>query len=163
MLVILNYMHYVLIDNGSLIDILYLPTFNQMGIKRDKLKLVQTPLVEFTGDRLLPLIAIGLLVIVRAGDQQVTRVVDLLVVDCASTYNVILGRPSLNQLRVVISTYHLLMRFSIEGRVGKVKGDQVTARECYVVSLKGNFSPKETMTIDGLEVQDERTQIVSEP
>lgn len=54
-LVISNYLtHRILINNGSSADILYLLAFNQMGIGQDKLKPVQTPLVGFTGDRLLP-------------------------------------------------------------------------------------------------------------
>lgn len=69
MLVISNYItHSVLINNGILANILYLPAFDQMDIGRDKLKPVQTPLVKFIGDRLLPLGTVGLLVIIKASD-----------------------------------------------------------------------------------------------
>lgn len=92
-----NYiMHCVLIDNGSSVDILYLLAFNQMGIRRDKLKSVQTPLAGFTSDKLLPLRTICLLVTSKVGDRQVTQVVNFLVVNCLSTYSAILRRPALN-------------------------------------------------------------------
>lgn len=82
-------------------------------------------------------------------------------VNCPSAYNAILGRLTLNQMRVVTVTYHLLMRFLTKEGVGKVRGDQVTAQECYVPSLKAEPIPKETISIYSLEVQDER--IVVEP
>lgn len=93
-LVVSNYLtHCILIDNGSSTDILYLPAFDQMGIDRDKLKPVQTPLVGFTSDRLLPIGMIRLPVVVGIGEYQATREIDFLVVDCPSVYNGILESP----------------------------------------------------------------------
>ncbi|KAK3043912.1 hypothetical protein RJ639_000611, partial [Escallonia herrerae] len=40
------------------------------------------------------------------------------------TYNSILGRTALNQLKAVVPTYHLKMKFPMEHGVGEVKGDQ---------------------------------------
>jgi BarA-like signal transduction histidine kinase len=64
--------------------------------------------------------------------KQATKKVDFLVVDCPSAYNVIIGRPTLNRLRAVTSTYHLLVRFPTENGIGEMKGDQAMARECYL-------------------------------
>ncbi|KAJ0962231.1 hypothetical protein J5N97_030059 [Dioscorea zingiberensis] len=55
----------------------------------------------------------------------------------ASSYNVILGRPTLNALKAVISTYHLLLKFPTESGSGEVRGDQPLARQCYIATLKG--------------------------
>lgn len=128
-----------------------------MGIGRDKLKPVQTPLIGFMGDRLLLLGTVSLSVTADMGECQMTRVIDFMVVDCPSTYNAILGRPALNQLRAITLTYHLLMHFPMEKGINEVKGDQVTAKECYMASLKGEPAPRESMSIDSLKVQDERT------
>ena len=55
--------------------------------------------------------------------RQLTRQLDFLVVDCPSSYNVIIGRPILNYWKATMSTYCLEVKFPIENSVGKVKGD----------------------------------------
>ena len=52
-----------------------------------------------------------------------------------SLYNVIIERPTLNHWKVATSTYCLKVKFPTEHEIGKVKGDQVLARECYQVVL----------------------------
>uniref|UniRef100_A0A2N9ELT3 RNase H type-1 domain-containing protein n=1 Tax=Fagus sylvatica TaxID=28930 RepID=A0A2N9ELT3_FAGSY len=66
----------------------------------------------------------------RTYPKQATKKVDFLVVDCPSAYNVIIGRPTLNCLRAVTSTYHLLVHFPTENRIGEMRGDQAMTREC---------------------------------
>ena len=73
--------------------------------------------------------------------------VTFLVVDCSSLYNAILGRPTLNSWKAVTSTYHLMIKFPTEYGVGEVRGDQVTARECYIAMLEMN-DHQETMCIE---------------
>ena len=72
---------------------------------------------------------------------------EFLVVDCPLAYNVIIGCLTLNKLRAVTSTYHLLVRFPTENGIGELKGDQATARECYFASL-GIETTHQTMKID---------------
>ena len=47
--------HRVLIDNGSLTDIIFVSTFDKMGIGREKLESVNAYLRGFSGERVLPL------------------------------------------------------------------------------------------------------------
>ena len=47
-------MHKVLVNNGSLADILYYPAFQQMGISRERLVPTNAPLVGFGGMKVLP-------------------------------------------------------------------------------------------------------------
>ncbi|KAJ4720741.1 Retrovirus-related Pol polyprotein from transposon opus [Melia azedarach] len=61
--------------------------------------------------------------------------VDFVVVDHPSSYNVILGRPFLMTTRGVVSTYHLKLKFPVGNQVGVVKGDQLTAKRCYASSV----------------------------
>ena len=56
--------HGMLVDNGSLTDILYYLAFQKMGIDRAQLILTNAPLVGFRGTRVLPLGAITLSVTV---------------------------------------------------------------------------------------------------
>ena len=89
--------------------------------------------------------------------KQLTRQLDFLVVDCPSSYNVIIGRPTLNKWKSAISTYCLKVKFPTENGVGEVRGDQVLARECYqaVLAARENHTwtikEKEEDTIEALE------------
>ena len=62
-----------------------------MGINRERLILMNAPLVGFGGIRVLPLGAITLSVVVGNYPQQIAKDVKFLVVDCSFTYNAILG------------------------------------------------------------------------
>ena len=83
-------MHQVLVDNGNSADILYYPTFQQMGIDKGQLIPTNAPLISFEGTRVFPLGAVTLSVMVGDYPQQITKDVTFLVVDCSSTYNAIL-------------------------------------------------------------------------
>ena len=96
-----------------------------------RLRLFDSPLVNFSGDRVYPKGIVTLTVTVGTYPRQLTRQLDFLVVDCPSSYNVIIGRPTLNRWKSATSTYGLKLKFPTENGVGKVKGDQVLARECY--------------------------------
>ena len=103
-----------------------------MEIDRARLIPKNAPLVGFGGTRVLPLGAITLSVIVGDYPQQITKDVTFLVVDCSSAYNGILGRPTLNSWKAVASTYHLMIKFLTDYRIGELRGDQMTTRECYI-------------------------------
>ena len=78
-------------------------------------------------------------------------------VDCPSSYNVIIGRPTLNKWKSAMSTNCLKVKFPIENGVGKVRRDQVLAKECYqaVLVAKENHSwmieEKEEDKVEALE------------
>ena len=78
--------------------------------------------------------------------KQVKTLVEFLVVDLPSAYNFIIGRSTLNKLRAVTSTYHLLVHFPTEHGIKELKGDQAVTRECYFASL-GLETKHQTMAI----------------
>ncbi|KAL0433176.1 UNVERIFIED_CONTAM: hypothetical protein Slati_2651900 [Sesamum latifolium] len=53
-----------------------------------------------------------------------------------SGYNVILGRPTLNAFRAIISTYHMKIKFPVVRGVGEAQADVLQARKCYVEAIK---------------------------
>jgi len=53
-------------------------------------------------------------------------------------------------MKVITSTYYLLMRFLTKEGVKEVRDDKTIARKCYVASLKWKES-KETLIINYLE------------
>ena len=117
-----------------------------------------SPFVGFSGDRLYPNGIVTLTVTVGAYPKQLTRQLDFLVVDCPSSYHVIIGRPTLNRWKSATSTYCLKVKFPIENRVSEVKVDQVLARECYqaVLAAKENHTwmieEKEKDKVEALEI-----------
>ena len=108
-----------------------------------------------------PVSTISLPVVVRAYPQQVTRNVKFLVVDCASSYNAIIGRPTLNSWKAVTSTYHLSVKFPIEHRVGEVQGDQLATRECYLAMLAMD-EQTQAMNIEERRIVAEPTETLEE-
>ena len=63
-------------------------------------------------------------------------------VNCPSSYNVIIGKPTLNRWKAATSTYCEKVKFPIDNGVSEVKGDQILARECYkaVLAAKENHT-----------------------
>ncbi|XP_075636691.1 uncharacterized protein LOC142608920 [Castanea sativa] len=106
--------HRVLVDNGSLANILYYPAFQQMNIERERLIPTNAPLVRFGGTRVHSLGVVTISVTVSDYPQQITKDITFLVVDWSLAYNAILGRPTLNSWKDVTSTYHLMMKFPTE-------------------------------------------------
>ena len=83
-----------------------------------------------------------LTVIVGTYPVQLTRQLDFLVMDCPSSYNIIIGWTMLNKWKVATSTYCLKVKFPTDNGVGEVKGNQVLVRECYqaVLAAKENHT-----------------------
>ena len=136
-----------MVDNGSSANILYYPAFQQMRIDRERLVPTKAPLIRFGGTKVYPLSVITLPVTIGDYPQQIIRDITFLVVDCSSTYNAIIGRPTFNLWKAVTSTYHLMIKFPTEYGVGELRGDQVTARECYIAMLEIN-NHLQTMSIE---------------
>ena len=125
----------ILVDNSSSADIIYLPAFQQLKLDPRKLHPFDSPFVSFSGDRVYPKGIVTITITVGTYPKQLTCQLNFLVVDCPSSYNVIIGRPTLNRWKLATSTYFLKVKFPIENGVGEVRGDQVLAGECYQVVL----------------------------
>ena len=132
----------ILVDSGSSSDIIYLPAFQQLKLYPKRLRPFESPLVSFNGDKVYPKGIVTLTITVGTHPRQLTCLLDYLVVDCPSSYNVIIRRPTLNKWKVATSTYCLKVKFPTDNGVGKVKGDQILARECYqaVLATKENHT-----------------------
>ncbi|XP_073117116.1 uncharacterized protein [Elaeis guineensis] len=76
------------------------------------------------------------------------------VVRVPSTYNAILGRPGLNALRAIVSTYHLLVRFPTKNGAGEMRWDQQLVRRCFQISTQNNKS-EDSLPVDKLDQWEE--------
>ncbi|KAL0385969.1 UNVERIFIED_CONTAM: hypothetical protein Sradi_2991200 [Sesamum radiatum] len=94
----------VFIDSGSSVDILFGEAYDQMQLGDVPLEAVDTALYGFTGEVVHPKDMISLLLTLGTFPFQKICLLKFLVVYIPSAYNVILGRPTLNAFRAVIST-----------------------------------------------------------
>ncbi|KAM1456696.1 hypothetical protein ACFX13_034799 [Malus domestica] len=64
-------------------------------------------------------------------------------------YNVMFGRIGINDLKAMVTTHMLLMKFPTPYGNGYFRGDQLSARSCYNTSVKQQhlLVPKETISI----------------
>ncbi|KAK3042624.1 hypothetical protein RJ639_000876 [Escallonia herrerae] len=138
----------ILVDNGSSTEVLFYEAFQKMNIPSGRLQKIDTPLYGFSNHPVVCERIIALPVSVGAPSTQAQLMLDFVVVRVPSAYNAILGQTVLNQLRAVVSTYHMKMKFPTKKRVGEVKGDQVVARQCYMASCQNR--PNETFIIEEL-------------
>ena len=88
----------ILVDNGGSADIIYLSAFQQLKVDMSRLRPFESPLISFSGDKVYPKGIVNLPVTTGTYSQQITKQLNFMLVDCPSSCNVIIGRPTLNTL-----------------------------------------------------------------
>ncbi|XP_073024225.1 uncharacterized protein [Primulina eburnea] len=109
--------------------------FVDSGSSGYHLETVETALFGFAGHVVYPEGEIILPLTLGSHDLKKTVMTSFTVVDSPSSYNIILGRPAMNELRAVASTFHQKIKFPVGARVGEVRGDQPSSRKCYVEAV----------------------------
>ncbi|XP_075507621.1 uncharacterized protein LOC142544461 [Primulina tabacum] len=117
-----------------------LRVFVDSGSSGYYLEAVETALFGFAGHMVYPEGEIMLPLTLGSQDLKRTVMTSFTVVDSPSSYNIILGRPAMNELRAVASTYHKKIKFPVGARVGEVRGDQPSSRKCYVEAVRADQS-----------------------
>ncbi|XP_057443215.1 uncharacterized protein LOC130735133 [Lotus japonicus] len=127
----------VFLDQGSSADIIYGDAFERLGLKESDLKPYTGCLVGFTGDWAKVRGYVELDTAFGEGEYVKKFQVKYLVLPCKATYNVLLGRNTLNKICAIISTAHLTIKYpACNGKVGILRVDQEAARACYAQSLE---------------------------
>ena len=127
----------VLVDQGSSVDILYWATYQKLQLPDTAMVPYDEPIYGFSGEQVSTRGYIDLHTVFRDGIQTKTIPIRFLIIDAPTSYNVLLGRPSLNTLGAVVSTPHLALKFlSPSSDIRTVHCDQRLARECYMASLR---------------------------
>ena len=130
-----------LVDNGSLVNIIFRATLDKMQMGGIELKPVKTPLVRFGGLEVMQRGILTLPTSLGEGSKRKTLMIEYLVVDALFVYNLILGRPTLNDFQAVSSTYHMNLKFPTPSGTGEAKYDLQDAWRCHTLSLERKATP----------------------
>lgn len=72
---------------------------------------------------------------IRVHSKYANITTDFIVVDCPSSYNVILGCLAIGDLKLSINMKTLLIKFPTPKGVGSVRGNQKSTQTCYSSSV----------------------------
>ena len=114
----------MLVDQGSVVEIMYPDLYKGLNLKPVDLTAYDSPLVSFEGKMITPRGQIRLPI--QTGSDMVE--VDFIVVDAYSPYTAIVARPWLHALEAVSSTLHQKVKYSSNGQVKEIVGNQSIAK-----------------------------------
>ncbi|CAL9005077.1 unnamed protein product [Prunus brigantina] len=143
-------------DGGSAANILQLAVIQQMGLER-KINKSAKSLTGFNGATTVTMGTIDLDVY----SPPVISSQTFMVIDEASPYNGILGKPWISKINTVTSATHQKSRYPIPGGgIGQINNDQVMAGKCSAQGLKKGkqtlFLPMNQADLKGVEQTEEK-------
>ncbi|RRT47269.1 hypothetical protein B296_00053846 [Ensete ventricosum] len=134
-----------MINVGSSVDILYFDAFHKLGMTNRDLVPMTLTLTRFTDDTITPIGIVTLLVTFGDEPRTKTLIVLFMMADLPSAYNVIIGRPTLNKLRAIVTTYYRSMKFTTNVGSGETKSNSQESRRFYLAATtipkKGKKAP----------------------
>ncbi|XP_021726860.1 uncharacterized protein LOC110694008 [Chenopodium quinoa] len=128
----------ILIDNGSSTNIIMLDSLKHINIDEKNIINKSTMLVGFSGETKKTSGEITLATYAKGVNLQVK----FLVIDTLSSYNMILGRPWVHEMKAIPSTYRQVIKFPTRWGIQEIKGDPKEAKECYKIALKATSAEK---------------------
>ncbi|XP_061362992.1 uncharacterized protein LOC133306646, partial [Gastrolobium bilobum] len=129
----------IFVDAGSCADIILWDAFKRMNLDEEDLKPCKTTLVAFNGEHTPPKGYIDLRLTLGTKEAFKSERVRFIVADFPSEYNIILGRPTIHQWDMLVSTKHQKIKMlSSKAKVITICGDQKESRGCYFDTVKDN-------------------------
>ena len=124
-------MKWVLVDQGSAVEIMYPNLYKGLNLKFENLAAYASSLISFEGKTVIPK---GQIKLPIQTDSEAVEV-DFVVVDSYSLYTTIVARPWLHALGAISSTLHQKVKYPSEGLVKEILGNQSIARQCMVAAI----------------------------
>ena len=122
----------VLIDQGSFTEVMYQDLYTKLGMGETELSSFASPIFGFSREPVVPLGKVVLPVLSGPINLQTK----FIVVKASSPYNAIMGSDWLHRMRAIPSTLHQKLRFPTKDGIMKLSGDQVTAKQCVLTTVK---------------------------
>ena len=152
------------VDDGSSVDILYLDILEKMRISPQSLRVAVSPFHDFIGDSIFPEGSIELAVSFGEEPKRSTAISNFMEFKCRSSYNAIIGRPTLVAMKEVTSTYHLCLKFPTLCSITFVRENQYEARMCYTTSVRSApVDSKGKRTTGGVDLAGDEAFIIEVP
>ncbi|XP_026428889.1 uncharacterized protein LOC113324813 [Papaver somniferum] len=126
----------ILVDSGSSVEVLFYDTFRRMELSDDILVTLTYRIYGFNGIVTIPKGEVTLRV--SDGGGYLDTLTTFCVVDVASPYEAIIGRPWIAGIKGVASAYHQRMRFPTYKGIEEVVGDPKEAMQCMQVDIQIN-------------------------
>ncbi|XP_074323711.1 uncharacterized protein LOC141660622 [Apium graveolens] len=125
-----NEVNRILVDNGSSANIVFEHTLSRMKLRHLRMDpCLEDPLYGF-GNTMIPIWGVIYLSITfGTAPQQISHVIKFYIISAASSYNMILGSPTITKLIAIPSTIHLKLKFPTPGGTGELRGDREMARK----------------------------------
>ncbi|XP_062005651.1 uncharacterized protein LOC133722801 [Rosa rugosa] len=137
----------VLVDTGASVSVLFRDAYKALNRGRAKLSQDNEPLISFSGDIVQPLGSDYLSITIGECPNCSTIKAEFIVVDCASSYNAILGRPALWRLKTFIAGHMLMMKVPTPVGIATILGDQTAARQCYSLTVSRGKGKSEMLPV----------------
>ena len=103
-----------------------------MSLRVEDLTPCSSPLVSFDGKVIIPKGQIRL----PMQTSTETVEVDFIVVDAYSPYTAAVARPWLHTLGAVSSTLHQKVKYSSDGQIEEILGDQAMTQQCMIAAIR---------------------------
>lgn len=136
----------LLIDQSSVVEIMYPDLYKGLGLKSKDMTKYDTPLVGTMGKVMVPRRQIFLPIMTKGKEVMV----NVIVVNAFSLYMTILGWPWIHVMGVVLFTLHIKVKFPIKDGISVVKGDQRVARQCLMAMINHKIKQKEQVELESL-------------
>lgn len=101
----------ILVDNGSLVDILYSDCLEMIRIPKEQLEKIFRLLYWFTRDSVIPKGTIRLPITTGEKPRQANTMTNFMVIKRGSQYNTIIERLALQVLTIITSVYNQKVKF----------------------------------------------------
>ncbi|GJY11793.1 reverse transcriptase domain-containing protein [Tanacetum coccineum] len=139
--------HRIYMDGGACSEVLYEHCFIRLRPEiRSEMIPATTSLIGFNGETIWPIGQISLLV--RIGDEEhsTSAWMNFMVIRSPSQHNGIIGRTGIRKIRVVPSTTHGMLKFSVKGGTITIQSSRVIPMECAMLSGLAYNTPPADMT-----------------